>query len=170
MEEWNSLQQKINSSEINKDEGVSSDEDEVNKLVTSFSEDEQVHAKAILYFLVHEPFWNDAGEIVVDSVTVEGSNISELVKHAASKNDSELPVGGLQFYHILARKVPIELVQNDKGAELMMRNRLPSGEQKGEGSDESVMSPKRKRRKRIKLDRNKIQLKPWITINDDMVF
>lgn len=130
-------------------------------------EEGKVYAEAILFFLASDPFWNDKGEIVADSVTVENSNIVELIKHACSKDSTETPVGLLQFYHILATKVPIELVQNDNGVELMIRNRLPHGEQKGKGSD-GIIQPKPKKRRQAK--QHKVHLKPWITINDDRVF
>lgn len=140
----------------------------IDKLVETIPNDDKVNAKAILEFIVSDPFWNDNGEIEADSATVQGSNIVELIKHASSKTSEDTPVGILQFYHMLARKVPIELIPNDNGIQLMMRNRIPRQHHIGTGVDSIEDKPKTKKRKVHKT--KKKEQKPWITIDEDMVF
>lgn len=140
-------------------------DEKIEQIGKQVPESGRVHAEAILTFMIDKPFWNEKGEILDDQNNViPDSNIVELLTHAVTKSSKDTPQGILQFYHILANRVPIEFVQNENGLELMIRGRVPYGEQRGKGKlDESPPAKKMKFQNEMYIEHPP----KWLTINED---
>jgi len=92
----------------------------------------QKKAKGLLKFLLNNGKdhlkWNDAGQLIYKDKSVEGSNVSDLVKDALTKNTTNNPIGYREFYSGLRDiNIPTSLILNDKRKILLSGKDIQEG-------------------------------------------
>ena len=102
--------------------------------------------------------WNANGQVKLNGVTIQGSNISDLLRDALRKRGNFEPVGSRQFFRVLSDiNIPKDLVRNE---ERWLQTQVPlSSDDEGGGPSYAMTPPKEKPKKIVK--KSKIPIKGW---------
>ena len=87
-------------------------------ILQPFGKAQKRNAETILSYIHNNMSWNGSGEIIVNSVTIPGSHVTDLIKDCLFNYKNFNPVGCEEFYHSLT-DIPTSLIRNIKRREMI---------------------------------------------------